>query len=58
MSGTLERGDEILRVDGFEVQTVDDLHIRLKGSDLPCSSVVLTVKQRGKVLLMLPACQV
>jgi hypothetical protein len=50
VSGQLHKGDEILKVDGAECSTVEDLRKGLKGSDLPGSSVVLTVKKLRSVI--------
>ena len=51
LSGYLHQGDEILRVDGIECTTVDNLHKGLKGCDLPGTSLTITVKKVNSVIL-------
>ena len=45
MCNELSHGDAILEIDGTACRTKDDIPPLLKGSDLPGSTVVLTVKR-------------
>jgi hypothetical protein len=54
VSGKLHKGDEILKVDGADCSSVEDLRKGLKGSDLPGSCVVLTIKKLRSVIFNSP----
>ena len=56
VSGQLDRDDEILRVDGIECETIEGLHLLLRGSDIPGSSLLLTVKKASTVSARLGSC--
>lgn len=49
VSGKLDKGDEIIRIDGAECETIERLHALLRGSDVPGSSLLVTVKKASTV---------
>ena len=53
ISGQLEKGDEIVRIDGVKFESIDRLHLLLRGSDVPGSALHVTVKKVSTVSLSL-----
>jgi len=43
--GLLSQGDEIIQIDGIPTKNKEEIITLLKGSDLPGSSVVVTVQK-------------
>ena len=51
ISGQLEKGDEIVRIDGVGFESIDRLHLLLRGSDAPGSALHMAVKKASTVSL-------
>lgn len=45
MCKVLKLGDEIIQIDGYDTPTKEAIMLLLRGSDVPGSNVVLTVKK-------------